>query len=176
MTVGLGLAAGSLALVAFGLDSLVEIFASAVVLWQLRGNNEARTRRAMALVGVAFLALALFLLVSSVQSFVARRHPDSSPFGIGYLALTATVMFELARRKRRVSQSLGNHPLATEARITFLDGVLASAVLCALVANTAFAAWWADPLAAIFVGAASIREAVDAWRDSRDASRMESNT
>jgi divalent metal cation (Fe/Co/Zn/Cd) transporter len=173
VTVGLGLVAGSLALVAFGLDSLIEIFASVVVLWQLRDRGDARTRRAMALVALAFLALAAFLVVTSIQALLARHAPDSSPFGIVYMAIAATAMFGLAWRKRRVSASLVSHPLATEARMTFLDGLLASTVLAALLLNAAFHAWWADALAAAIVALAALREAVDAWRDSRDPSRMQ---
>ena len=173
VTVGLGIAAGSLALVAFGLDSLIEIFASVVVLWQLRDGGDVRTSRAMALVALAFLALGLFLSATSVQALVARNHPDSSPFGILYMAIAAIAMYWLAWRKRRIGARLGSHPLATEARMTLLDGVLASTVLCALLANAAFGAWWADALAAFVVALAALREAVDAWRDSRDPSRME---
>lgn len=173
VTIGIGVAAGSLALVAFGLDSLIEIFASLVVLWQLRANGDVRTSRAMALVALAFLGLAAFLIAGSVQALVARDQPDSSPLGIAYMAIAAVAMFGLAWRKRQISTSLASHPLATEARMTLLDGVLASTVLCALLANTAFDAWWADALAAAVVALAALREAVDAWRDSRDPSRMQ---
>ena len=171
-TVALGLVAGSLALVAFGLDSLIEIFASVVVIWQLGGRAEARTRRAMALVALAFLALAVFLLAGAARSLVTEAKPDSSPFGIAYMTIAASAMFVLAWRKRHLGDAVRSHPLVTEARMTLLDGVLASGVLLALVANAAFGAWWADPLAAAAVALAALRESVDAWRDSRDPSRM----
>jgi divalent metal cation (Fe/Co/Zn/Cd) transporter len=172
ITVGLGIVAGSLALVAFGLDSLIEIFASVVVIWQLRGSAEARTRRAMALVGVAFLALSVFLFVGAARSLLASAKPDSSPFGIAYMTIAASAMFVLAWKKRRLGDTVGSHPLVTEARMTLLDGLLASGVLLALIVNSAFGAWWADPLAAAAVALAALRESVDAWRDSRDPSRM----
>jgi divalent metal cation (Fe/Co/Zn/Cd) transporter len=127
----------------------------------------------MALVAAAFLVLAAFLMVSATQALSTGRRPDASPFGIAYLAITSAVMFGLAWYKRRLSRPLRNHPLATEARITFLDSALAAGVVCALVANAAFGVWWADALAAIGVGAVALREALDAWRDSRDASRMD---
>lgn len=167
VTIALGVAAGSLALVAFGLDSLVEIFASAVVLWQLRGVEGSRTKGAMLLVSLAFFALAVALLAGAVQGIVTRHVADDSPFGAAYLGLTAVVMFALAWQKRRLGAVLGNHPLATEARITLLDGVLATGVLLALLASIAFGWWWADPLAAAGVGFAGVREGVDAWGDSR---------
>ena len=168
VTIGLGIAAGSLALVAFGLDSLIEIFASSVVLWHLRGDGDGtKTRRAMGLVALAFFALAVILLVAAAQGLASGRVADQSPIGIAYLAVTAVVMFTLSWRKRVVGTSLGNHPLEHEARITFLDGILATGVLVALVANVAFGAWWADPLAAALVGLAAIPEGLDALGDSR---------
>ncbi len=170
VAIGLGIAARSLALVAFGLDSLIEIFASVVVLWQLRAGD--RTLRAMALVAAAFLLLGVFLLFAATQALVSGREPSASPFGIAYLTVTACVMFGLAVWKGRLGRVLGNHPLATEAGITFLDGMLATGVLIALVANAVFGAWWADGVAAAVIGAVAIPEGVHAWRDSRDESRM----
>ena len=167
-TIGLGIAAGSLALIAFGLDSLIEIFASSVVLWHLRGDGgKAKTRRAMGLVAVAFFGLAVFLLAAAVQGLVSGREAEHSPLGIVYLAMTAVVMFTLSWRKRLLGASLANHPLEHEARITFLDGILATGVLLALIANLAFGWWWADPIAAALVGVAAIPEGLDALGDSR---------
>jgi divalent metal cation (Fe/Co/Zn/Cd) transporter len=168
VTVGLGVAARSLALVAFGLDSLVEIFASAVVLWQLRGEGSARTRHAMLLVALAFFALAVVLFGGAAYTLAVGHRADDSVWGVAYLALTAVVMFSLARRKWRLGAELVNHPLEHEARITFLDGCLATGVLLALVATIAFGWWWADPLAAVIVGVACLPEGFNAWRDWHD--------
>ncbi|MGH9027792.1 MAG: cation transporter [Acidimicrobiia bacterium] len=152
VTVRLGVAAGSLALIAFGLDSLVEIFASAVVLWHLRsGAGEERTQRALWLVAIAFYALAALLLAGAARDVVTGHHAGTSTPGIIYLGVTAVVMFSLAFSKRRVSVDLGNHPLSHEARVTMLDGSLATGILLALAANAAFGWWWADPLAAVTV-------------------------
>jgi divalent metal cation (Fe/Co/Zn/Cd) transporter len=168
VTIGLGIAAGSLALIAFGLDSLLEIFASSVVLWHLRGDGGgANTRRAMGLVALAFFGLAAFLLAAAVEGLVSGREATQSPFGIAYLGVTAVVMFTLAWRKRLLGATLGNHPLEHEARITFLDGILATGVLLALVLSAAFGFWWADPIAAGLVGLAAIPEGLDAFGDSR---------
>ena len=166
VTVGLGIAASSIALVAYGLDSLIEIFASSVVLWHLRvaRPDATRSRRALRLVSYAFFALAAVLLVGAVQTLAAGRRADDSPFGIAYLALTSIVMFGLAWRKRIVAGDLDNHPLEHEARITFLDGVLAVGILLALVADAALGWWWADPLAAAAIGLAAISEGINAPR------------
>ena len=167
VTLALGIAAGSLALVAFGLDSLVEIFASGVVLWQLRGDGGSRTRRAMLMVALAFFALAAVLTIGAVSALASRHRADDTVWGAAYLGLTACVMFVLSWRKWRLATQLANHPLAHEARITFLDGCLATGVLVALVATIAFGWWWADPLAAILVAAACVPEGLDAWSDAR---------
>ena len=112
VTIGLGIAAGSLALIAFGLDSIVEIFASGVVLWNLRGEqDERRTRQSLRLVAGAFFTLAAVLLAGGVRNIVSSHHPDDSPAGIAYVAITAGVMFGLAAAKRQVSREIGNHPL-----------------------------------------------------------------
>ncbi|HUF84262.1 MAG TPA: cation transporter [Acidimicrobiia bacterium] len=170
VTVGLGVAAGSLALIAFGLDSLVEIFASGVVLWHLRGNpGRERTQRALRLVALAFFVLAAVLLAGAVRDLVTEHRADESPLGIAYLGIAATAMFWLAIAKRRVSADIGNHPLSHEARVTFLDGTLAIAILLALAANVAFGWWWADTLAAAVVGVVAIFEGIAAPREHDEA-------
>lgn len=166
VTIGLGVAAGSLALIAFGLDSLVEVFASLVVVWHVGAGgvrDRRRDRRALRLVAVAFAVLALYLLVSSVASLVSRDEPASSPLGIAYLVVTAAVMFGLARWKRRVGAALESGPFLAEASMTHLDGWLATGILTALALNLLLGWWWADPLAALVVGAAAVREAADSW-------------
>jgi divalent metal cation (Fe/Co/Zn/Cd) transporter len=166
VTIGLGVAAGSLALVAFGLDSLVEIFASGVVLWHLRAEPApSRERRALWLVALAFFALAAVLLAGAVRDVVTDHRAEASIPGIVYLGVTAVVMFSLAVAKRRVSVRLGNHPLSHEARVTLLDGCLATGILLALAANAAFGWWWADTLAAAVVGLVAISEGIAAPRE-----------
>ncbi len=160
VTVGLGVAAGSLALVAFGLDSLIEVFASLVVLWHLRSvRTTGRDRVALRLVAGAFAALGVYLAVNSIRALIVQDVPESSPLGIAYLAVTAVVMFTLARWKKRVGIELDSEPFLAEAKLTFLDGWLATGILTALVLNTAFGWWWADPLAALVLAAIAVKEA-----------------
>jgi divalent metal cation (Fe/Co/Zn/Cd) transporter len=123
-------------------------------------------------VGAAFFALAVILVTGAVVSLAEGRRPDDSVPGVVYLGVTAVVMFTLSFAKRRLGTQLGEHPLAHEARITFLDGVLATGVLLALAVNLAFGWWWADAVAAAMVGIVAIPEGLDAWRDSRDLSRV----
>jgi divalent metal cation (Fe/Co/Zn/Cd) transporter len=165
VTIGLGIAAGSLALIAFGLDSVAEILASGAVIWQLRRAGPDRVHRALRIVGFAFFALAAVLLVGGIHNLITEQHPSDSPAGIIYLAVTACVMFGLAFAKRRLSTTVESHPLEHEARVTFLDGILATSVLLALVVNSAFDWWWADPIAAILVAVAAIFEGIAAPRE-----------
>ena len=163
LTIGLGIAAGSLALIGFGTDSVIEMFASAVVVWHVHPGHEVdraeRTRLALRLVAVAFLALALVLAVAAVRDLVTGRRAEASPFGIAYLAVTALVMFWLAFAKRRVAGRLGSAPLRSEAAMTFLDGILSVLTLTGLALNAALGWWWADPAAALLVAVAAADEA-----------------
>ncbi len=134
-------AARSVALAGFGLDSLVEIGASTVVLWELADSSHARQQRALRLIGVAFLALAAYVTVQSALVLATGFHARNSPTGIVWTALTATVMFALAAGKARTGRALGNPVLMTEGRVTFVDGLLATAVLLGLALNVAFG-WW----------------------------------
>jgi divalent metal cation (Fe/Co/Zn/Cd) transporter len=168
VTIGLGSAAASLALIAFGLDSLVEIFASLVVIWYI-GNHHAERRAAHALrmVALAFALLAIYLLVASIYNLQSGRVADSSPVGVAYLAFAASAMFVLAFKKQTLAKRAQSEPLAAEARMTFLDGCLATSILIALVMNGVFGIWWADPAAALLVAMFCFREAVDNWSQSR---------
>jgi len=153
------IAARSVALAGFGLDSLIEIGASTVVLWELAGTGEDRQRRALRLIGGAFLALAAYLTVQSAIVLAAGYHPRPSPLGIGWTAVTAAVMFALAAGKARTGRALGNPVLVSEGRVTLVDGILAVAVLAGLVLNAAAGLWRADPLAALVIVVYAVREA-----------------
>jgi hypothetical protein len=130
-----------------GLDSLVEIGASIVVLWELADVSQERQRRAMRLIGFAFVGLAVYLGIQSTVVLIAGFHPHHSPLGIGWSGVTAAVMFGLAFGKARTGASLDNAVLRAEGRITMIDGILATAVLIGLILNAVAGWWWADPLA-----------------------------
>jgi divalent metal cation (Fe/Co/Zn/Cd) transporter len=168
VTVGLGLASGSLALIAFGLDSLVEVFASVAVIWYMADHDaNGRSRRALRLVAIAFAVLAAYLMAASVYNILSGAAAESSPLGIGYLAITAIVMFMLARLKRTTARAACSAPLAAEASMTFLDGWLATGILLALILNAVAGLWWADPVAAAVVALFCVREAVENWKEAR---------
>lgn len=162
--------ARSVALAGFGLDSLIEIGASIVVVWELSGSGEARQRRALRLIGAAFGALAVYLLVQSTWALVGGLRPERSVLGIAWTAVTAAAMFALAAGKSRTGRALGNPVLATEGRVTLVDGILATAVLAGLLAN-ALAGWWqADPAAGYVLVYYAVREAWQIFRPGAEPS------
>jgi len=155
------ISARSVALAGFALDSLIEIGASIVVIWELSGTGEDRQRRGLRLIGYAFAALAVYLLVQSTVVLATGYHPHHSVPGIIWTAVTAAVMFALAAGKARTGRALDNPVLRTEGRVTLIDGILATAVLLGLVLNAALGWWWADPAAGyvlIFYAAREVRE------------------
>lgn len=141
------LAARSVALAGFGLDSLIEIGASVVVVWELSGGGGLRRRRALRLIALAFIVLAAYLLAQSTAVLVLGFRPHHSPLGIVWTAVTAAAMFGLAAGKARTGAELGNPVLRTEGRVTLIDGILAGAVLLGLLLNALAGWWWADPAA-----------------------------
>jgi len=153
--------ARSVALAGFGLDSLIEIGASTVVIWELSGTGEERQRRGLRMIGYAFAVLALYLLVQSTLVLVTGYHPRHSPLGIAWTSVTAVAMFALAAGKSRTGRELGNPVLCTEGRVTTIDGILAVAVLLGLILNAAVGWWWADPAAGyvlVYYAAREVRE------------------
>lgn len=153
------LAARSVALAGFGLDSVIEIGASTVVIWELTGTGQTRQRRALHLIGAAFVLLAVYLAAQSSVVLAADYHPRHSPTGILWTAITAMVMFTLAYGKARTGEALDNPVLRTEGRVTLVDGILAVAVLTGLALNAGLGWWWADPLAGYVLVYYALREA-----------------
>ena len=152
------ISARSVALAGFGLDSLIEIGASTVVIWELSGTGEDRQQRALRLIGFAFAALAVYLLVQSTLALVTGHHPHHSTLGISWTAVTAAAMFALAVGKTRTGRALGNPVLKTEGRVTLIDGILAAAVLLGLVLNAGLGWWWADPVTGYILVYYALRE------------------
>jgi divalent metal cation (Fe/Co/Zn/Cd) transporter len=164
IVLAVAVAAYSVALAGFGLDSLIEILASLVVVWQLQDTDAAeREQRALRIIGVAFLLLAGYISAQSIYVLATTAHPHHSLAGIVWLALTAAAMFLLAAAKHRAGRALGNRVVQTEARVTLIDGLLAAAVLLGLTLNAAAGLWWADPAAAfviVYYGAREGRHAL----------------
>lgn len=162
------LAAGSVALAGFGVDSVIEIVASAVVVWQLRGaTGDGRERVALRIIAFAFALLAVYITTQSAVILASGSHPRSSGAGVAWLAATVLVMLTLAAGKHRTGAALGNALLITESRVTVIDALLAGAVLLGVALNAAAGWWWADPISALIIVPYGLRETRHAWKQAR---------
>ena len=151
--------ARSVALAGFGLDSLIEIGASAVVLWELADVAQDRQRLAIRLIGAAFVALVVYLTVQSTVALAVGYQPHHSLLGIAWAGGTAVLMTALAVGKAKTGAALNNPVLRTEGRVTMVDAILAAAVLLGLVLNAWLGWWWADPAAGYVLSYYGLREA-----------------
>jgi len=156
--------AHSVALAGFGLDSFIEIFASVIVVWQLKSINKDKERFAERLIGYAFFALALYLVVQIIIVIANQTHPQQSTLGIVWLALTAAVMFLLAYGKMKVGNAIQNPVLQKEAKVTLIDAMLAVSVLVGLGVNAIFGIWYADVIAALVIVYYGVKEGVHALK------------
>jgi divalent metal cation (Fe/Co/Zn/Cd) transporter len=162
-------AARSVALAGFGLDSLIEIFASVVVVWHLLGIRLDRERTALRLIGIAFVLLVVYIAAQLAYTVLTKTHPAASVSGIVWTAATFVAMLLLAHGKRVTGERLGNEVLRTESRVTLVDAYLAGAVLIGLALNALAGWWWADPLASLVIVYYGIREARHALHESAAA-------
>lgn len=164
-----GVAAGSVSLIGFGLDSGIEVAASVVLFWRLAQERKGgcmaeHDRRAVRLIAASFAALALYVAVHGVTDLVTKARPEASVPGLILAALSLVVMPSLARAKRRLAPALGSRAVASEADQTSLCAVLSAVTLTGLALNAALGWWWADPAAALVIGAIAATEAVRTWR------------
>lgn len=167
IVVAAAFAANSVALAGFGLDSLIEIFASVVVVWHLKEVRQGSEHLALRLIGGAFFLLAAYILSQSARTLLAQAHPETSLVGLAWLSLTFVVMLALAWGKHTTGKQLGNQVLMTEGRVTLVDAYLAGAVLLGLLLNTLFAWWWADPLAGLVIVFYGFKEGWAAWHEGQ---------
>jgi divalent metal cation (Fe/Co/Zn/Cd) transporter len=160
-----GAVAGSVALVGFGLDSLVEVSSGLVILWQFRHPvPESRERRALRLIGVSFFALAGYITAESVRSLAGTSEPATSPAGIGLAALSLLIMPVLSRAQRRTGRALGSGSVVADSTQTLLCTYLSAVLLAGLLLDALLGWGWADPAAGLVIAAVAAREGVEAWR------------
>jgi divalent metal cation (Fe/Co/Zn/Cd) transporter len=167
IALGAGIAAGSIALIGFGADSLVEAFAGFVVVWLFtsrRLGSEAAERRAQQLIAASFFVLAAYVGVEAVRTLVIASEPRTSWLGIGLAAFTAPTMPLLALAKRRVGQGLGSSATVKEGAQNLVCAYLSVALLAGLLANALAGWWWADPAAALVIAGVAVREGRASWR------------
>jgi divalent metal cation (Fe/Co/Zn/Cd) transporter len=171
LAIAVALAAGSVALLGFGLDSFVETASGAIIVWRLLAEQratdheriEAVEHRAQRLVAASLVGLAVYIVYDAVTTLLASERPDASPFGVLIAALSLGVMWWLARAKRRTAIALGSRAMQADAFQTTACWWLSLAVLVGVGLNTALGLWWADPVAALVIPVFLLREAREAW-------------
>lgn len=171
LSIGAGIAAGSVALIGFGVDSVIELSSSTAALWRLRadaapGDRERAERHALRFIGVCFLLLAAYVLVDALQTLFTRATPEESPLGIAIAIGSLIVMPLLARAKRRVAAALESGALRAEARQTELCTWLSAILLAGLLLNATVGWWWADPVAALAMVPLIGREGIEALSEA----------
>jgi len=167
-SIGAGLLAGSIALVGFGFDSLIEVSSGAALLWRLRLDAPERRERAeqiaLKLVGISFVLLAAYIGFDAIKSLIKRQPPAASYIGIGVAALSLVVMPILARAKRKVAATINSRAMKADSRQTDLCAYLSAILLGGLILNAIFGWWWADPVAALIMLPIIAREGIEALR------------
>jgi divalent metal cation (Fe/Co/Zn/Cd) transporter len=167
IAVGAGLVAGSIALVGFGADSLIESLAGIILLWRFaasRATSETAERKAQRLVGLSFYLLAAYVGFEAVGSLLSGERPETSWVGMGLAAFTLTTMPPLAIAKARLGERLGSSATRSEGQQNMLCAYLSAALLVGLGANALSGLWWADPTAALVIAGVAIRAGRESWR------------
>lgn len=162
-----GIAAGSIALIGFGIDSAIEGLASAIIIWRFwgaRALSETAERRAQKLVAVSFFLLAPYVAIEAIRALVTGHEADTSWLGIGLTITSAALMPVFGIAKRRVGAQLGSAATAAEGTQNMLCAYLSVAVLAGLLGNAFLGWWWLDPLAALFIAYVAVREGRESWR------------
>lgn len=165
VAISAGLVAGSIALVGFGLDSIVEVSSGLIILWQFRHHvPESRERQALLFMALSFFALALYVTFESVRALVGRQEPDVSFVGIGLAVASLVIMPMLSRAQRRTGRSLGSTAVVADSTQTSLCAYLSAVLLIGLGLNATLEWSWADPIAGLVIAAIAVREGIAAWR------------
>jgi divalent metal cation (Fe/Co/Zn/Cd) transporter len=167
IAVGAGIAAGSVALVGFGIDSVIEVLAGGVIVWLFsggRGSSHIAERRAQQLIAASYALLVVYIAVEATRDLAGSHHPGVSWVGIGLAAFTAPTMPLLARAKRNVGRKLNSSATVSEAGQNMICAYLSIALLAGLLANALLGWWWADPIAALTIAAIAAKEGAEAWR------------
>jgi divalent metal cation (Fe/Co/Zn/Cd) transporter len=161
-----GLIAGSIALIGFGLDSAIEVFAAIVVIGQLHGRTSYTT--ALRLIATSFFALAIYVSVKSIIDLVTQSRAEESWIGIGLNIVALAVMVPVAIAQRHTGTALNNEVLVAQSKETWISNYLSISLLIGLGANALLGWWWADPVAALVISAVAVREGIEAWRESTE--------
>jgi divalent metal cation (Fe/Co/Zn/Cd) transporter len=165
VAISAGAAAGSVALVGFGLDSVVEVSSGLIILWQFRHRlPETRERQALRLLAFSFFGLAAYVTFESLRSLIGGSHPDTSPVGLGIAVAALIGMPCLSWAQRRTGEALGSNAVVADGTQTLLCTHLSAVLLAGLLLNATLGWSWADPIAGLVIAAVAVREGLEAWQ------------
>ncbi|KAA9150984.1 cobalt transporter [Microbacterium lushaniae] len=165
VAISAGAAASSGALIAFGLDSTIEVASAAAVAWQFtRRDPERWEKGTLRVIAVAFFALATYVIATTLLTLIGRVEAEHSTLGIVITAMSVAIMPFLSLAERRTGRELGSATAVADSKQTLICTYLSAAVLIGLVLNTMFGWWWADAIAGLVIAGFAIREGMEAWR------------
>jgi divalent metal cation (Fe/Co/Zn/Cd) transporter len=165
VAIAAGTIASSIALIGFGLDSVIEVSSAAAVAWQFAGpDHERREKVALRVIAGSFFALAAYVTVEALRTLIGGHQPEHSSVGIALVSISVVVMPFLSWAQRRAGRELGSASAVADSKQTLLCTYLSAAVLLGLVLNTALGWWWADPVVALGLAAVAVREGREALR------------
>ena len=167
VAIAAGILAGSIALVGFGLDSVVEGFASVIIIWRFTGSrtmSERAERRAQKLVAIQFFVLAPYVTIESLKALLGSDHPEVSLLGMALAVWSLLTMPLLGIAKQRIAEQIGSAATKGEGRQNVLCAYLAGALLIGLAGNALVGAWWLDPLVGLLIAGVAVKEGAEAWR------------
>ncbi len=165
IAISAGVVAGSVALVGFGLDSVVEVSSGLVILWQFRHRMpETREQQALRLMALAFFALAAYVTYESVRALVTEQTSNTSPVGIGLAIASLIIMPILSWAQRRTGKALGSNAVVADSTQTLLCTYLSAVLLLGLLLNATLGWSWADPIAGLVIAGVAVKEGREAWR------------
>jgi len=156
----IGMLSGSVVLVAYGLESGIEVFASSVVVWDLKDPGNKREKIALRYIGFAYLVVSLYVFIDATVSLFAGHHPQKTIGGILFIILTVVVMLTLGLIKRFIGKKMKSETVLADAKFTLIDGALAATVLVGLVLNALVGLWWVDQVMALFLAGVACREGI----------------
>jgi divalent metal cation (Fe/Co/Zn/Cd) transporter len=177
IAISAGLVAGSVALVGFGLDSIVEVSSGLIILWQFRHPlPQERERQALRLMALAFFGLAAYVTVESVRSLAEGHIPEHSPVGIVLACVSLAVMPILSVAQRRTGRRLSSASVVADGTQTLLCTYLSAVLLAGLLLNATLGWWWADPIAGLVIAAVAVKEGREAWRGDNCCAPLAAST
>jgi divalent metal cation (Fe/Co/Zn/Cd) transporter len=165
VAIAAGAIASSAALIAFGLDSTIEVFSAAAVAWQFtRRDPERWEKGTLRAIAIAFFALAAYVTITSLTALLTQAEVEHSSLGIAITAVSVIVMPFLSFAERRAGRELGSATAVADSKQTLICTYLSAAVLMGLLLNTVFGWWWADAIAGLVIAGFAVREGLEAWR------------